>query len=136
MVQSFFQRNLQFNRSFKKKLNEQLMKVGLYHSQWSIIYYLKQFDTTTLVEISNYLDVEKPTITRTVNRLEEQQLVVKIPSEDKRERRIQLTGKGLALYEEAKQIVDAFERSLLTGIPDDDQKKTVEVMQLLLEKLK
>ena len=94
MSQSFFHQNLQFTRSFSKKLNEQLVEIGLYHSQWLLVYYLKQFGASTIVEISHYLDVEKPTISRTVDRLELRQLVEKIPSKDKRERRIGLTRKG------------------------------------------
>ncbi|QGS69755.1 MarR family transcriptional regulator [Oceanobacillus sp. 143] len=56
-------------------------------------YCLKQIGPVTLVEISNHLDVEKPTISRTVNRLAEQQLIEEVPSNDKRERMIQLTKK-------------------------------------------
>ena len=71
MSQRFFQLNMQFTRTFRKKLNEHLFEVGLYYSQWSIVYYLKQCGSATLVEITNYLEVEKPTISRTVKRLEE-----------------------------------------------------------------
>ena len=70
----------------------------MYHSQWSVIYYLHISETATLVEISNYFDVEKPTITRTVNRLEELGLIKQIPGKDKRERRIQLTDLGVQMY--------------------------------------
>ena len=66
-------------------------------------------ETATLVEISNYFDVEKPTITRTVNRLEELGLIEQIPGKDKRERRIQLTDAGVQKYIEGQKIVDEFE---------------------------
>ncbi|WP_156291918.1 MarR family winged helix-turn-helix transcriptional regulator [Oceanobacillus salinisoli] len=135
MLHSFFHQNLQFTRSFTKKLNEQLVEVGLYHSQWLIVYYLKQFETATLVDISSYLDVEKPTITRTVNRLEERKLIERIPSTDKRERRIQLTKKGMQVYEEAKHVVASFEQKLMEGIPESDQKATLHTIQLLKRKL-
>jgi DNA-binding MarR family transcriptional regulator len=136
LLHSFFHQNQQFTRSFTKRLNERLAAVDLYHSQWLIIYYLKQFNTSTLVEISNYLDVEKPTITRTVNRLEERKLVEKFPSQDKRERRIRLTAKGVEVSEQALNIVNNFESELLEGISESDLETTIQTVQLLKSKLK
>ena len=135
MAQSFFHQNLQFARTFTKKLNERLVEIGLYHSQWQIVYYLHLFGAATLVEISNYLHVEKPTITRTVDRLEKSQLIEKVPSKDKRERRIRLTEKGLRVFREAQNVVDEFERHLLEGIPDSDRETTSRTLQRLKEKL-
>ncbi|UJL47180.1 MarR family transcriptional regulator [Virgibacillus sp. NKC19-16] len=135
MNHAFFHQHLQFTRSFTKKLNEHLAEVGLYHSQWLIVYYLKLYETSTLVEISSYLHVEKPTISRTVKRLEELQLIEKIATTDKRERRIRLTEKGIHVYEEAIQIVSKFEQALMDGIPEGDKETTLRTIQLLKEKL-
>ena len=127
---------MQFTRSFTKKINEQLKGIGLYQSQWSIVYYLKQFGPATIVEISQYLDVEKPTISRTVDRLEQRELVKRIPTRDKRERRIGLTEKGIDIYKEAKKAVAEFEQNLLDGISEEDRETTARTIQLLREKLK
>ncbi|WP_170140814.1 MarR family winged helix-turn-helix transcriptional regulator [Oceanobacillus arenosus] len=131
----FFQRNLQFSRSYTKKLNGKLVGIGLYYSQWSIVYCLKQIGPVTLVEISNHFDVEKPTISRTVNRLAEQRLIEEVPSNDKRERVVQLTEKGLEVYEKAVLIVSEFEKSLIAGIPEADIDTAFRTIQLLKEKL-
>lgn len=131
----FFHHNLQFSRTFTKKLNEQLAKVDLFHSQWMIIYYLKQYGSSTLVEISNYLDVEKPTVTRTVNRLEERELIEQIPGKDKRERRIQLTDLGEKTYLKARKAVEEFELQLLEGLPEEDREATLRTLIFLKEKL-
>lgn len=131
----FFHHNLQFSRTFTKKLNEQLAKVDLFHSQWMIIYYLKQYGSSTLVEISNYLDVEKPTVTRTVNRLEERKLIEQIPGKDKRERRIQLTDLGEKTYLKARKAVEEFELQLLEGLPEEDREATLRTLIFLKEKL-
>ncbi|MFJ7639643.1 MarR family winged helix-turn-helix transcriptional regulator [Peribacillus sp. NPDC097264] len=131
----FFHHNLQFSRTFTKKLNEQLAKVDLFHSQWMIIYYLKEYGSTTLVEISNYLDVEKPTVTRTVNRLEERKLIEQIPGKDKRERRIQLTDLGEKTYLKARKAVDEFELQLIDGLSEEDWEATLRTLKFLKEKL-
>ncbi|AXN41748.1 MarR family transcriptional regulator [Peribacillus butanolivorans] len=127
---------MQFSRSFTKKLNEQLAKVDLFHSQWLIVYYLNQYGCSTLVEISNYLDVEKPTVTRTVNRLEERKLIEQIPGKDKRERRIQLTESGERTYQEAKKVVEEFELQLMSGLAEEDRETTLRTLLFLKEKLK
>ncbi|MGG0288202.1 MarR family transcriptional regulator [Peribacillus butanolivorans] len=131
----FFHHNLQFSRSFTKKLNEQLAKVDLFHSQWLIVYYLNQYGCSTLVEISNYLDVEKPTVTRTVNRLEERKLIEQIPGKDKRERRIQLTESGERTYQEAKKVVEEFELQLMSGLAEEDRETTLRTLLFLKGKL-
>ena len=131
----FFHHNLQFSRTFTKKLNEHLAKVDLFHSQWMIIYYLKEYGSATLVEISNYLDVEKPTVTRTVNRLEERKLIEQIPGKDKRERRIQLTGLGEETYLKARKAVDEFEFQLIDGLSEEDWEATLRTLKFLKEKL-
>ena len=135
---SFFHQNLQFTKRDRlpRVSNEQLVRIGLYHSQWVIVYYLKQFGPSTLVEISHYIDVEKPTISRTVDRLEKSQLIEKVPSKDRRTKIIQLTEKGNQVYMEAKKVVDEFENKLIEGIPEGDLETTFRTIQLLKEKLK
>lgn len=136
LYNEFFHHYLQVSRTFMKKLNERLSKINMYQSQWSVIYYLHISETATLVEISNYFDVEKPTITRTVNRLEELGLIKQIPGKDKRERRIQLTDLGVQKYIEGQKIVDEFEQSIMRDIPEADREKTRETLLLLQKSLK
>nr|WP_295970872.1 MarR family transcriptional regulator [uncultured Bacillus sp.] len=135
MLQSFFHHHLQFSRFFTKKLNEKLAGIGLYHSQWLIVYFLMQFGPSTLIEISQYLNVEKPTISRTADRLENSGLIEKVPSSDKRERRIQLSHKGEQVYHKAKLIVEGFEDNLLEGVSKGDMETAFRTIQSLKEKL-
>lgn len=136
LYNEFFHHYLQVSRMFTKKLNERLSTIDMYHSQWSVMFYLNRSGTATLVEISKYYDVEKPTITRTVNRLEELGLIEQIPGKDKRERRIQLTDAGVQKYKEGQEIVDDFERNVMKNIPDNDREKTREILLLLQKTLK
>lgn len=126
---------MQFTRAFTKKLNEKLVEIGLYQSQWLIIFYLKQLEPATLVELSQSIDVEKPTISRTVSRLAELQFIETVPSKDKRERKIKLTEKGQEAYEQAIVIVNEFEHSLLEGIPEADVEIAFQTIQRLKDKL-
>lgn len=136
LYNEFFHHYLQVSRTFTKKLNEQLSKIDLYLSQWSVIYYLHISETATLVEISNYFNVEKPTITRTVNRLEEMKLIEQIPGRDKRERRIQLTDLGVQMYIEGQKIVDEFEQKIMEDIPEDERERARGILLQLQKRLK
>lgn len=136
LYNDFFHQFLQVSRIFTKKLNEQLSNINLYHSQWSVIYYLNMTETATLVEISNYFDVEKPTITRTVNRLEELGLIEQIPGKNKRERRIQLTDAGVQKYIEGQKIVDEFEYKIMNDISGSDREKTRQTLLQLQKNIK
>lgn len=126
--QYFFHQYLQTARLFTKRLNDQLAQYDLYHSQWAIIYYLKNYRSSTLVDISNYLNVEKPTITRTVTRLQERKLIEQIPSENKREKRIQLTEAGEEIYTLCIQKVSEFEEKVMSGVSEDEIQMTMRVL--------
>ncbi|HWQ43104.1 MAG TPA: MarR family transcriptional regulator [Desulfosporosinus sp.] len=117
----FFHQNLQMSRILVNKLNEQIAAYGLHHSQWMIVYYLKNFGSSTLVGIATYLNVEKSAVTRTVDRLEKSALIKRIPVTDKRERRIQLTELGEDVYTTCRQIVDKFEYDIMQGISEEEQ---------------
>jgi len=136
MIETFFHQQLQFTRSFKNKLNEQLAAAGLFHSQWLVLYCIKKQQPVTIVEISNYLDVENPTVSRTVKRLEEQGLTETISSEDKRERRLQLSSKGQESFQKGQEIVSHFEGKLMADISDADVTTVLKTMHKIKEKMK
>ncbi|HJF35191.1 MAG TPA: MarR family transcriptional regulator, partial [Clostridium perfringens] len=105
--------------------------LGLYSSQWGIILYLHEKKQCTQIEISQYLGVEAPTITRTLSRMEEMGLVIRTEGKDKRERIINLTEKAYEMFpkwfEEAKNI----EVEAISNI----NKEELEIFNSVLEKM-
>ncbi|MFF2754545.1 MarR family winged helix-turn-helix transcriptional regulator [Psychrobacillus sp. NPDC058041] len=128
IYREFFQQFIQLYRPFENHLNIQLAKHDLYRAQWTILFYLSNNGSATLVELSNYQGVEKPTITRTINRLEELGYVEQLSSQDKREKRMQLTLLGKNVYGNVRVTIDAYEQNILKGISDEDQLKVIQVM--------
>jgi MarR family transcriptional regulator, transcriptional regulator for hemolysin len=108
-------------RPFENKLNFHLAEHNLHRAQWSIFYYLFNNGPATLVELSHYLYVEKPTVTRTMNRLEELGYVEQVPSNDKREKRTQLTELGRKVYNQ-------YETAILKGISEHEQLEAIRIM--------
>lgn len=124
----FFHQFLLLYRPFENHLNIELAKHDLYRAQWSILFYLFNNGSSTLVELSHYQSVEKPTVTRTINRLEELGYVGQLPSKDKREKRIHLTSLGKEIYAKVRITIDAYEESILKGIAEEDQLKAIQLM--------
>lgn len=118
-------------RPFENRLNELLVEHQIQRAQWTIMYYLFNFGSATLVELSNYQGVEKPTVTRTINRLEELEFVEHVPSKDKREKRMQLTELGRKVYSEVRVTIDQFEQDILNGIPENEQLETIRIMKVI-----
>lgn len=116
-------------RPFENRLNLELSKHDLYRAQWSILYYLSNFGSATLVELSNYLSVEKPTVTRTIARLEELGYVEHVPGKDRREKRMQLTELGRKIYKDVRVTIDQFEQDILKGISEEEQLEAIRIME-------
>jgi len=129
--QEFFQQYMLMYRPFESQLNQELGKHGLHRAQWTILYYLVNEGPSTLVELAHYQRVEKPTMTRTVSRLEELGYVDHIPGKDRREKRMQLTAEGTKVYKKVRVTIDKFEQEILEGIPEDTQQLIIESMKAI-----
>lgn len=115
-------------RPFENNLNIQLNKHDLHRAQWSILHFLINYGSATLVELANYQGVEKPTITRTIARLEELGYVEHVPSKDKREKRMRLTELGKKIYSEVRVTIDQYEQAILKGITEEEQLAAIRIM--------
>ncbi|MGM9987851.1 MAG: MarR family winged helix-turn-helix transcriptional regulator [Bacillaceae bacterium] len=124
----FFHQFMLLYRPFISELNKQLEPYDLYSSQWSILFFIKNYGPLTLVEISNFFHVEKPTITRTVKVLEQRNYIQSIPGKDKREKRLVLTDLGEKVYTAVRIKLDAFEEEILKGIPEEEQRDVIRIM--------
>jgi MarR family transcriptional regulator, transcriptional regulator for hemolysin len=126
--QKFFQQLLLLYRPFENNLNIQLNKHDLHRAQWSILHFLINNGSATLVELANYQSVEKPTITRTISRLEELGYVEHVPSKDRREKRMRLTELGKKIYSEVRVTIDQYEQDILQGITEEEQLAAIRIM--------
>ncbi|MEK4129459.1 MarR family transcriptional regulator [Solibacillus sp. FSL W8-0474] len=131
MLNELFHMFFQQNRYLVNKLNEVLKPHGLYSSQWSILYLLHQNGPMSLTAIWKYLNVEAPTVTRTVNRLESLGWVERLYAMDKREKMIFLTKKGLEQFRPIEASVRSFEQEIEKKLSYEDQ----ELLKGILKKI-
>lgn len=127
--QKFFHQLLMLYRPFENRLNVHLAEHQLYRAQWTILYYLANKGPATLVEVSQYMGVEKPTVTRTMSRLEELGYVEHVPGKDKREKRMQLSVVGKQVYTDVRVTIDQFEQEILEGITEQEQIEMIRIME-------
>jgi MarR family transcriptional regulator, transcriptional regulator for hemolysin len=107
----------QLSRYLTNRINEELKPLGIYSSQWTVIYVLKTKGSLTQKEICKYLAIEAPPMTRTIQRLLTQGYVKQIQGKDKREKYIQLTEVALEKYPTWEAATLQVNDSLLSALP-------------------
>ena len=103
-LEGFFKLIITSYRPIIALLNQKLHAYGLSYVLWEVIRYIKINGASTLVDISRYYEVEKPTITK------------RIPGLDRREKIIQLTEKGEEMYVFCREQISALETQMLKDI--------------------
>lgn len=133
--QLFFQQYHSMYRPFINRLNVYLARHQLYSSQWGILRLLIKDEPLTLVEIASYQNVEKPTVTRMIQRLKELGYVESIPGRDKREKKIQLTQLGKKVCAEVQLTIEQFHKDALQGISEEEQLIASRILAAVQENL-
>jgi DNA-binding MarR family transcriptional regulator len=125
----------QLSRHLTNTLNEALKPLGLYGSQWSVIFVLKSKGSLTQKELCEYLFVEAPPMTRTIQRLVKQGYVLQVPGKDKREKLIQLTDVALKMFPQWEKTVFETNQSLMKHFPETSQEELFHLQKSWLQQL-
>ncbi|OZI10976.1 MarR family transcriptional regulator [Bacillaceae bacterium SAS-127] len=112
----------QLSRQLTKRVNTVLQPYGLYSAQWSVLYVLKEKGNLTQTELCDYLAVEAPPMTRTIQRLVKQGYVKQVPGDDKRVKIIMLTEQTEKEYPIWEKEILAANQELLANFPEEQQK--------------
>ncbi|MEK4385530.1 MarR family transcriptional regulator [Solibacillus sp. FSL W7-1464] len=125
LFHTFFQQN----RYLVNQLNDVLKQHGLFSSQWTVLFLLHQNGPMTLTAIWKYLDVEAPTVTRTVTRLETLGWVERVQGADKREKMIDLTSKAMEHFPQIEASVVSFEEKMTKNLSEEDQALLIHLLK-------
>ncbi|MDW0112798.1 MarR family transcriptional regulator [Sporosarcina saromensis] len=118
-------------RLLTKEVNSVLKKHDLFAAQWSVIYCIDLHTEMTLTQIWKYLNVEAPTITRTVNRLEEMGWLVTREGKDRREKIVRLSEEAIQKLPHIKETIIQFESDCLNRLTREEENQLI----LLLRKI-
>ncbi|WP_210367311.1 MarR family transcriptional regulator [Bacillus sp. REN3] len=123
------------SRILAKRLNEALEPYGIYSSQWSVLFVLKEKGSMTQKELASYLEIEAPPLTRTLQKLHALGYIEQRAGADKRTKHIVLTERALESYPELEKAVLAANEQIVSGLPETSQKELKNILSEWLEKL-
>ncbi|MBP8627627.1 MAG: MarR family transcriptional regulator [Paludibacteraceae bacterium] len=104
--------------------------------QWVILMALTNKDGITQQELAITTYKDKPSITRLINNLEKQSLVVRSSSKsDKRMNQIYITKSGLFLYEKAHMAAINVMKDALYGLIEDDIRMGERILKQIFKNL-
>lgn len=121
----------QKQRLFMKELNACIEPFGLFASQWTIVYTIYQHGKMTQTDLWKYLEVEAPTTTRTLKRMEDSGWIVREMGNDKRERIVELTPKAKESYSSIMKEIKRMEQNFLQQFQEEE----IQQLHHLLNKL-
>lgn len=99
---------------------------------WLILNALRQGQWTAQLDLARALGIESPTLTRHLDNLERNGLVVRRPSDtDRRAVLVELTEAGEDAHERMRTAVIAFNRRLQAGLAPDDLRQFETVLDHL-----
>ena len=128
--QQFFTEYIQFYRPVLNRLNTLLAPYQLFHSQWGILKLLWLEGEMTSAEIAVQKQVEKPSVTKIIQRLVEMDLVSIRPGTDRREKWIGLTQKGEATVIKVMSDLEVFYEELLEHASQEDIEAGIRILEL------
>ncbi|QCR30872.1 MarR family winged helix-turn-helix transcriptional regulator [Lysinibacillus sp. SGAir0095] len=122
-------------RPYVNSVNNRLAKHQLYTSQWVVLRLIKIRKSCTLAELAKETRVEKPSVTRIIQKLIELGYVEITAGDDKREKIVQLTLLGFEVYTSIEQELSTYLNELTEGINKADLRIARDVLSQILEKL-
>lgn len=135
LSQQFFSAYITIYRPLLNRLNTILAPYNLFHSQWTILKLLKLEGEMTSAEIAARQQVEKPSVTKIVQRLVEMELVSARPGEDRREKWLGLTDTGQETVERILDELQAMYKELLGDVDPQEVETAAQVMECIRKNL-
>jgi MarR family transcriptional regulator, transcriptional regulator for hemolysin len=118
----------QRSRTLSNTLNETLAPFGLSHAQYMIMYVLDTGGPSTQSHMRKYLQVEAPTIARTIATMERNDWIEKRPGTDRRTQIIHLTDNTKKMLPGIKARVAEAEKRSLVQLSDKDREALHELL--------
>jgi MarR family transcriptional regulator, transcriptional regulator for hemolysin len=131
-IQQFFNEYRLIYRPFTNQINMHLEKHGLFSSQWGLLRMLEDKGPQTFVDIANLLYIEKPSVTKLVQKLNDLELVEIKPGKDKREKMVHLTAHGKEVIAQIHQELQPILEGVLAGVSMGD----IEIAKRVLAKIR
>ncbi len=119
-----------------KRLNKQLSDKGVPLDQWRILRILFEADGMTMRELADAVSLNRPTMSKAVDKLVAEALVYRVPDhDDRRKIRIFLSEKGKSLFIEQNEHVQTHQDSVETGYGIEETKQLKVMLESFIKQL-
>ena len=119
-----------------KRLNKQLSESGVPLEQWRILRTLSDSNGMTMRELADSVSLNRPTMTKTVDKLVAEALVYRVPdANDRRKVRIFLSDHGKALFIEHDERVSKHQVSFETDYGVEESAKLKSMLEQLIKQI-
>jgi MarR family transcriptional regulator, transcriptional regulator for hemolysin len=109
------------SKAVSRAFNDRLAEAGSSVPVWLILSSLKSNERRTQLDLARAVGIEGPTLTRHLDRLEENGIVRRVrDGNDRRAVRVELTAEGERLFQTLRQAVIAFNRELTGGLTEPE----------------
>ncbi len=106
------------------------INIGL--TEYHVLIYLSKNDTANQDTIAKYYKIDKGSIAKTMNKLEEKSLIIRTSNpNNKREKLVVLSGKGNSILDDMQKVIDDWYRNIFENLSEDE----VASLSGILEKL-
>ncbi len=124
-------------REVDNQLKDQKLCCGISLAQCHAMLEMGRLHECTVAELSENLNLDKSTLSRTIENLVQRGLVERITQkEDRRRILVRLTDSGRAMSEGIDKSCNTLYDSIITNIPNEKQPQVLESMKLLSEAIK
>lgn len=122
-------------RLMSDEINTILLPHQLNYSLWQVLYVIQLKQGCTSIDIAEYLNVSKPSIAKRIQALMRLELLEQVDTEDKRQKKLILSAKGIELFQICSEKMDVFEQQLLLPLDQNSKTCTLDTLHTLMEHL-
>jgi DNA-binding MarR family transcriptional regulator len=130
-----FRKNLrQLEREIGDQLKDQTECCGVSMAQCHALMEIGGIDQISIGDIAEYLNLDKSTLSRTVDNLVKLGLVNRDTNmDDRRYMKIYLSDQGKKVYDDINEQCDTYYQEMFNLIPEDKHEQVIESMSLLVD---
>ena len=122
-------------RQLRTHVDQRARRRGTTRAQWGVLARLRRLEGLNQAALAEMLEMQPITVTRMIDRLEQQGLVERrADPADRRARRLYLTGEGRALVDGRDELRHEIAEHLLAGVDDAALATTLETLAVVRER--
>ncbi len=101
--------------------------------EWRVLISLYNKDASNIVELANFIEVDKGAVSRVLDKLETNGLALRQPGKDRRSSIVTLTKKGEELTPKLAKLAELNEKEFFSCLSDNEKKQLKSILKKLLQ---